>query len=655
MKSNNLKFIFSLLLLALARCLYCQIIGNGLPYQTIVRNTSGIELTNQLVSIKSGIFLGSPTGTLKWEETFSGTTDSRGLIKFTIGTGVSTGNGTLSSFDQMNFAAGFYFLKISIDANGGSSYNDIGSAQLLSVPYSFYSLTTDRVTGYYLNQLADVNVSSPMNGRLLKWNGFFWIAAVDLDSDTAAYAYNTFHSIHSDTSFYSYSTTLFDSVQFSNFSNSTGYATVSQNSYNSSNSVYSDTALFAYNSAPTAWKISGNGLGVSPSYYLGTNDLNDFIVKTNNTEAIRINSLGRVQLGGLSGSSSFSVFGTEGVIFNGTYGSGLYAASSMSTKLLWYPAKSSFRVGLASGTQWDDVNIGNYSFAAGYNCISGNNSFSSGNNCSASGDYAIAIGRKSQATATGVYPSGVSVAIGDSSIASTPRSLVLGRGNMASTNNAAYSIGYFNKSTGAVSTSFGFNNIASGNYSFVLGCYASSNSKTGSFVYADASSSTITNSTVNNQFLVKASGGVVFYSDPANTMGVSLPSGGGSWASVSDRNKKENIAFVDEELILKKIETIKIFSWNYKAQDSSIKHIGPKAQEFYNLFKLGDDKKTISSIDMDGVILSGIKALIKRTGNLQTLLEIDNIEKKADKINDFDDLNNRLDEIEKKLQLQNFE
>jgi hypothetical protein len=113
--------------------------------------------------------------------------------------------------------------------------------------------------------------------------------------------------------------------------------------------------------------------------------------------------------------------------------------------------------------------------------------------------------------------------------------------------------------------------------------------------------------------MVRASGGFVFYSNTALTAGVTLPAGGGSWSSVSDKHKKENFKKVHASDILEKINNLEISSWNYKTQAASIRHIGPMAQDFYKLFQLGENETTISTIDIDGVSLLAIQELSKKS------------------------------------------
>ena len=68
---------------------------------------------------------------------------------------------------------------------------------------------------------------------------------------------------------------------------------------------------------------------------------------------------------------------------------------------------------------------------------------------------------------------------------------------------------------------------------------------------------------------------------------------------------------------MNKIDTLPITRWNYKSENSSIKHIGPVAQDFYAIFGLGNDNTSISTIDPAGVALLGIQALSKQLQNIQ--------------------------------------
>jgi hypothetical protein len=91
--------------------------------------------------------------------------------------------------------------------------------------------------------------------------------------------------------------------------------------------------------------------------------------------------------------------------------------------------------------------------------------------------------------------------------------------------------------------------------------------------------------------------------------GVQVPAGGGSWASISDRNVKEHLASVDKLQFLARVLALPITTWNYKTQVASIRHIGPMAQDFFAAFNVGEDDKHITDIDEGGVALAAIQGL----------------------------------------------
>ena len=198
-----------------------------------------------------------------------------------------------------------------------------------------------------------------------------------------------------------------------------------------------------------------------------------------------------------------------------------------------------------------------------------------------------------------------------------------GAGNKAIGYASTVSGGTANDATSQYSTvSGGYNNTASGDYSAV--CGGSSNAAQGAysfaggrraqalhdgcFVWGDSTNADILTSGAN-RFRVRASGGVWFYSNSGQTSGVRLPANESAWSTVSDREVKENITPISTRDILRKVTELSITRWNYKGQEPAIKHIGPMAQDFHAAFGLGDDEKSISTIDPDGVALASIQAL----------------------------------------------
>jgi len=186
-----------------------------------------------------------------------------------------------------------------------------------------------------------------------------------------------------------------------------------------------------------------------------------------------------------------------------------------------------------------------------------------------------------------------------------------GWGNQATSGNSTVGGGYANTAAGPFSTvPGGWANTANGYYSFAAGYGATAN-YAGSFVWSDAINSPA--DTGIAQFVATATGGFFFYTGGSfgTYTGATLPTGSGSWSSVSDRNVKDNFAGIDGESLLTKIAALPISTWNYKTQATSIRHMGPTAQDFRSAFGLGEDEKHIANIDSEGVSLAAIQALYK--------------------------------------------
>jgi hypothetical protein len=198
-----------------------------------------------------------------------------------------------------------------------------------------------------------------------------------------------------------------------------------------------------------------------------------------------------------------------------------------------------------------------------------------------------------------------------------------GTENHATGYGAAVSGGDNNVASGQYATVCGgAHNTASAQGSMVLGgedCLASAclslaaglrarAEHEGSFVWGDSYGAVVA-STAANQWTVRSTGGVRFFTNDGLTAGVQLPAGGSAWQSVSDRNAKENFEPVDTKWIVEQLARVSIERWNYKSQDDSIRHIGPMAQDFYAAFAVGEDDKHITTIDADGVALAAIQGL----------------------------------------------
>jgi hypothetical protein len=150
-------------------------------------------------------------------------------------------------------------------------------------------------------------------------------------------------------------------------------------------------------------------------------------------------------------------------------------------------------------------------------------------------------------------------------------------------------------------------NAATGDYTFAAGRRAKAVNQ-GCFAWADSTNADL-QCNVNDRFVVRASGGVYLYTNGGQTTGVFVAGGSGTWSSVSDRNAKANVEPVDAQRVLDRVAALPISTWNYRTQESGIRHLGPMAQDFRSAFGLGENDTTIATVDAQGVALAAIQGL----------------------------------------------
>jgi hypothetical protein len=109
-------------------------------YQATLRDNSGQLLVSKEVSIKISIIQNNPSGTTVYSETHSVTTTSQGILNLRVGAGLSTDN-----FEDINWSAGPYFMKVELDAEGGNNYITMGTSEMSSVPYAINAKNAEKV------------------------------------------------------------------------------------------------------------------------------------------------------------------------------------------------------------------------------------------------------------------------------------------------------------------------------------------------------------------------------------------------------------------------------------------------------------------------------------------------------------------------------
>lgn len=129
------KLILTLSVLAIYAITVLAQAPEKMNYQGVARDNAGNILANQAVGLRISLRSGSPTGTIVYQETQGITTNQFGLFAIEIGAG-TVGTGTFSS---INWGGNSYYVQVEMDPAGGSTYQNMGTAQLISVPYALYA------------------------------------------------------------------------------------------------------------------------------------------------------------------------------------------------------------------------------------------------------------------------------------------------------------------------------------------------------------------------------------------------------------------------------------------------------------------------------------------------------------------------------------
>ena len=112
-----------------------------------------------------------------------------------------------------------------------------------------------------------------------------------------------------------------------------------------------------------------------------------------------------------------------------------------------------------------------------------------------------------------------------------------------------------------------------------------------------------------------------------NGNGASLTTGG-TWTNASSRTLKSDLQKLNPFDVLANVNKLELTRWKYN--DTEEYHIGPMAEQFYELFNVGVDNVSVSTIDPSGVALVAIQALSQTTE--ETNAEVETLKEENEKL-----------------------
>jgi hypothetical protein len=125
------NLFLSLMLFFSATSMYAQA-PDAFNYQAVARTATGAIIANQGIAVRLSIHDGTAGGTVIYSERQTATTNKFGLFSCMIGTGTVL-SGT---FETIDWAGALKFLQVEFDPAGTTTYIDMGTTQLISVPYA---------------------------------------------------------------------------------------------------------------------------------------------------------------------------------------------------------------------------------------------------------------------------------------------------------------------------------------------------------------------------------------------------------------------------------------------------------------------------------------------------------------------------------------
>ncbi|WP_299886074.1 hypothetical protein [uncultured Lacinutrix sp.] len=150
-------------LFTLALLCFAFSFSQNFNYQAVVRDAADAPVTNQSISVWIAIRIGSPTGSIVYNEEHTVTSNNQGVITLPVGGGTSGANFLAIDWAQQN-----QWIETRVDVTGGTNYVTLGVSKLQHVPYALHALTSESSTDagpfdYTNNVVSNANGSATID------------------------------------------------------------------------------------------------------------------------------------------------------------------------------------------------------------------------------------------------------------------------------------------------------------------------------------------------------------------------------------------------------------------------------------------------------------------------------------------------------------
>ena len=139
---------------------------SGFKFQGVARDAHNEPIASEDIALRLSLRQGGAFGPQIYFERHELTTTDLGVFDLIVGQGI----GLSGNFATIDWGNNDYWLQVEIDPNGGSNYTNMGSSQLLSVPYALYASESGSGGGSPTDELQTL-VYNPSSGALAITNG----------------------------------------------------------------------------------------------------------------------------------------------------------------------------------------------------------------------------------------------------------------------------------------------------------------------------------------------------------------------------------------------------------------------------------------------------------------------------------------------------